>query len=450
MRLSGKSAGRRWLSVTRRGAVLAVLLLAAMTVTPSTGAFSGAPATAGSSSGGLALTPPMGWSNWDAFSPQEVTARHIRAVTDTMVALDLRRVGYEQVIVGAGWQAATRAADGQMQADPTKFPGGMAALAQYVHDKGFQFGLQQAPGRQNCPAWPVPGTDTAPGATYADKARFDANTFAGWGVDFIRLDGCGYQSVRPADLGHRAWARQVYGAWRQALDATGRQIVLWGNGGEYATPGMWAPLGVNVWRIKSDLKPCWGRVLKGLDADADLNTLAAPGSWNDPDFLVLGTPRKEWAVLPDFTGGLTDAEGRSQFSLWAILAAPLIASTDLRKDSRFTIRTLTNRDVIAVDQDPLGIQGRRIGARDDQEVWVKRLAGGDRAVVLFNRSTGRRTINTSASRIGMPPAPRYYLHHLWSHCVSRTTGSIGLDVGGHGAYMTRVSLERAVGWPSCS
>lgn len=427
-----------------------VWLLAPLMLTSLTLAGTGAPAVAHGDPDHLALTPPMGWSNWDAFSPRTVTEQHIRAITDKMTALGMRDVGYEYVIVGAGWQAGSRAANGEMQADGTKFPGGMRALADYVHSKGFEFGLQAAPGSQNCPGWPTPGTGTAPGATYADKAQFDANTFASWGVDFIRLDGCGYQDMRPADMTAKAWARHVYGAWRQALDTTGREIVYWGNGRQYTTPGMWAPLGLNMWRIKGDLHPCWESVLKGIDTNAPLASLASPGHWNDPDFLVLGTPRNEWPNTPCFTGGLTNTEGRSQFSLWAIMTAPLVAGTDLRVDSPFTIKTLTNPDVIAVDQDPLGRQGRRIRTNGSQEVWAKRLANGDRAVVLFNRSSRRATIATSAREIGVPAASRYFLHRLWSHCVYSTTSRISSAVGRHGVSMTRVSLRRATGWPRCA
>ena len=430
--------------------MFAVWLLAALMLTPLTLAGTGSPALANTDPNHLALTPPMGWSNWDAFSPETVTEQHIRAITDKMTALGMRDVGYEYIIVGAGWQADTRATDGEMQADGTKFPGGMKALADYVHSQGFKFGLQQAPGMHNCPGWPMPGTGTAPGATYAEKAGFDANTFASWGVDFIRLDGCGYQSMRPARMTARAWARRVYGRWRQALDATGREIVYWGNGGQYATPEMWAPLGLNMWRIKGDLHPCWESVLQGIDTNAPLDALAGPGHWNDPDFLVLGTPRSDWPNLPCFVGGLTNTEGRSQFSLWAVMAAPLVASTDLRVDSPFTIETLTNQDVNAVDQDPLGRQGQRIRTNGQQEVWVKRLANGDRAVVLFNRSTTRATVSTSAREIGMPAASRYFLHRLWSHCVSSTTGSISSTVGRHSVSMMRVSLRRAAGWPRCA
>jgi len=441
--------GKR-VNATRRDARFGVWLLLSLTLTSLTLAGTAASAVAHSDPNHLALTPPMGWSNWDAFSPRTVTEEHIRAVTDKMAALGMREVGYEYVIVGAGWQADARAANGEMQADGIKFPSGMKALADYVHSKGFKFGLQAAPGRQNCPGWPTPGTGTAPGASYADQAQFDANTFASWGVDFIRLDGCGYQGMRPADMTAKAWAQHVYGAWRQALDATGREIVYWGNGQQYTTPEMWAPLGLNMWRIKGDLHPCWGAVLQGVDTNAPLASLASPGHWNDPDFLVIGTPRDEWPTTPCFTGGLTDTEGRSQFSLWAIMAAPLVASTDLRVDSSFTIETLTNPDVIAVDQDPLGRQGRRIRTNGHQEVWVKGLADGDRAVVLFNRATTRATITTSARAIGMPAASRYFLHRLWSHCVSSTTGSISRTVARHGVSMVRVSLRRAADWPRCA
>ena len=189
----------------------------------------------------------------------------------------------------------------------------------------------------------------------------------------------------------KAWAQHVYGAWRQALDATGREIVYWGNGQQYTTPEMWAPLGLNMWRIKGDLHPCWGAVLQGVDTNAPLASLASPGHWNDPDFLVIGTPRDEWPTTPCFTGGLTDTEGRSQFSLWAIMAAPLVASTDLRVDSPFTIKTLTNRDVIAVDQDPLGRQGRRI------------------------RTNGTGGVGQAAGQRGPRSRPVQPIHHARNH-----------------------------------
>lgn len=387
----------------------------------------------------LAPTPPMGWSNWDAFSPQTVTEQDIREVTDRMVENGMQDAGYEYVIVGAGWQAETRAENGEMQADPIKFPSSMKALADYVHSKGFKFGFQQAPGMRNCVAWPRPGTGTAPGDSYAEKARFDANTFASWGIDFIRLDGCCYQSMRPADMTQLEWARHVYGAWSEALDATGRDVVYWGHGGQYSTPWEWASLGLDLWRIKGDLRPCWESVLNGVDRNAPLADLAGPGHWNDPDFLVVGTPRDEWPNLPCFTGGLTDTEGRAQFSMWAIMAAPLVASTDLRRDSAVTLETLTNREVIAIDQDSLGAQGRRVRDYGEQEVWVKPLANGDRAVALFNRAETQATITTTAQEIGMTRgAAGYVKRDLWAHREAVTAGEISAVVPRHGVALFRV------------
>lgn len=398
----------------------------------------------------LALTPPMGWNSWNAFGNGQaghrppVSEQVVREIADSMVESGMKDAGYEYVVVDGGWRALTRDENGEMQADTKFFPNGMKAVGDYIHSKGLKFGLHQSVNAHDC-AGVTPGTGSAPGDTYAEKARFDAAMFARWGVDFLKFDWCGAQALKPPEMTDRQWKEYTYGAMGDALAATGRDITYSISEYGVSDPWEWAPAaGANMWRTTGDIHPCWTRasaggrgVLEVVDGNAATAPYASPGHWNDPDMLVLGVTR---AFGANCTGGLTDTEGRAHFSMWAMMAAPLMAGSDLRNDSAETLETLTNREVIAIDQDRLGVQGSRVRDDGDQEVWERPLAGGDRAVVLLNRGETSTTISTSASEIGLDDrGSGYVLRDLWQHSDRFTSGRISAVVPAHGVAMFRVS-----------
>lgn len=419
------------------GAPTGLLLAAAVALGASTGVARAEPAD----SARLAQTPPMGWLSFIAFG-KKIDENLIKQEADAMVASGMRDAGYRYLIVDGGWRATTRDADGNMQANPVTFPHGMKALGDYIHSKGLKFGLHQAVGYDDC-AHTDPGTASAPDATYEERAARDARTFASWGLDYLRFDWCGANNDgRPADMPVEDWKKELYGAMGRALRATGRPIVY--STMEYGVDEPWtwaAGLGSNLWRTTADIRPLWdapgtrNAVPMGVTDVIDVNgryaQYAGPGHWNDPDPLVLGIHNASFA-------GLTDVEGRSQMSMWAIMAAPLIASADLRTMSAATRETMLNRDVIAIDQDPAGMQGTRLSDDGDHEAWVKPLADGERAVALFNRGETPARIETSATAIGLDDAPAYVLRDLWAHDEHTTAGTISAFVPAHGTTLLRV------------
>jgi alpha-galactosidase len=364
---------------------------------------------------GLALTPPMGWNSWNRFGC-EVNEQVVRQAADAIVATGLKDAGYEYVVVDDCWQRE-RDASGRIVPDPERFPSGMKALADYVHSKGLKFGLYSDAGEFTCA--------TRPGSK-SHEAQ-DARSYAEWGVDYLKYDWCHTEGQD---------ARQSYGLMSRALRATGRRIVFsiceWGS----TKPWTWAAGVGHLWRATGDIQDCWdcGKEWGGmgithiLDLVADLHPYAGPGRWNDPDMLEVGN------------GGLTLAENRSHFSLWALLAAPLIAGNDLGAMKPEIRDILLNRDVIAVNQDPLGVQGRRIADHGHAEVWMKPLADGARAVVLFNRGTDTTPIRCRLEDIGLAPGQKVKVRDLWAKTEVRVeAGVIEGKVKPHDVVMVRVT-----------
>ncbi|HSF99750.1 MAG TPA: alpha-galactosidase, partial [Vicinamibacterales bacterium] len=315
------------------------------------------PAGAQRPSDALAPTPPMGWNSWNRFAC-DVSEQLIRETADAMVASGMRDAGYTYVVIDDCWQVARDSA-GTIVADPERFPSGMKALADYVHAQGLKFGLYSDAGLKTCE-----GRPGSRGYEYQD-----ARTYAAWGVDYLKYDWC-HHGTQNAEASYRLM--------RDALDASGRLITLsiceWGSN----QPWLWARDIGHLWRTTGDIKDCWvcERGLSWtsiLDRQVGLESYAGPGGWNDPDMLEVGN------------GGMTLVEYRAHFSMWAILAAPLMAGNDLRSMTPETRDILTNREVIAVDQDPLGRQGRKVRDDGDVEVWARELADGSRAVALLNR-----------------------------------------------------------------
>jgi len=300
----------------------------------------------------LAATPPMGWNSWNRFGC-DIDEDLIRQTADAMVSNGMRDAGYRYVNLDDCWQAA-RAEDGTILADPDRFPGGIGALADYVHARGLSFGLYTCAGRLTC--------EEKPGS-YGYEAQ-DARTYAAWGVDYVKVDWCFTDGLDP---------RLRYAVMRDALNASGRRIVhSICNWGQYA-PWVWGPETGQLWRTSPDIRDVYPSMLLNLLLTQEWAGFAGPGHWNDPDMLEVGN------------GGMTDGQYRSHFGLWAMLASPLMAGNDLRGMTPETLEILTNPEVIAVNQDPLGLQGVILRQEGGIQVWAKPLAGtGERAVLFFN------------------------------------------------------------------
>ena len=367
----------------------------------------------------LASTPPMGWNSWNKFGCN-VSEDLIRQIVDAMIASGMKDAGYQYVVIDDCWQV-DRDANGDIVADPKHFPSGMKALADYVHAKGLKFGLYSDAGTKTCQ-----GRPGSRGYEFQD-----ARQYAAWGVDYLKYDWCNTSSQD---------APSSYETMRAALDASGRPIVFsiceWGK----SKPWLWAQGIGNLWRTTGDIQDRWqGKhewkpgdccsygMLDILDLQVGLESFAGPGHWNDPDMLEVGN------------GGMTTAEYRAHFSLWAILAAPLIAGNDLR-DMKPEIREiLTHREVIAVDQDPAGSQGRRVHKNGDLEVWSKPMQDGSRAVVLLNRGTKDGEISASWEDLGYPAHLSARVRDLWqAKDLGERKGMFSATVTPHSIVMVTV------------
>jgi alpha-galactosidase len=385
-----------------------------------------APATAEPPSyNGLALTPPMGFNDWQHYRC-DITEQTILSNAKALVSTGLARHGYDYVNVDDCWMAAQRDADGVLPANPVTFPHGIAWLAGQVHRLGLKFGIYQDGGYRTCGGFP---------GMYGHIQQ-DADTFASWGVDYLKLDYCNqptdqYPGQTPAQV-----AKIVYTDVSQALLKTGRPIVFSESapayfccaGTDFTDIMSWIGDTGNLWRFGDDIQPDWASVLTNYREDntPGLAAHAGPGHWNDADMLLAGT------------AGTTPTEQQSQLSLWAEMASPLLLSADLAALSPQTVAMLSNQDVIAVDQDPLGAQGTIVHSDADADVLAKPLAGGDTAVALFNKSATARNISTSAGGAG-----HYRLTDLWSHQTTETTGTISADVPAHGVALYRVHPAKA-------
>jgi len=397
--------------LTRILAAVASLALAPAAVLPLVHTPSLAAHPAPAPAPALAPTPPMGWNSWNHFAC-DVNEQTIRETADAMVSSGMRDAGYRYVVIDDCWQVSRDGA-GTLVADPQRFPHGIKALADYVHSKGLLFGIYTDAGTNTCQGRP---------GTLGHEVQ-DARTFAAWGVDYVKEDWC---HARGLD------APTQYRKFRDALTHTGRPIILslceWG----YNQPWDWAPKIGQLWRTTDDIEDKWGSMLSNLDQSAQHAAVAGPGHWNDPDMLEVGN------------GGMTDDEYRAHFSLWAVMAAPLIAGNDLRSMSDATRAILTNHEVIAVDQDSLGAQGILVSeGPPDLQVWAKALHDGSRAIVLFNRSDSSAKITASFHRAGLY-GDSAMVHDLWSHRDLGTFGgSFATTVAPHAVVMIRARAAGA-------
>ncbi|WP_329225231.1 NPCBM/NEW2 domain-containing protein [Streptomyces canus] len=363
---------------------------------------------------GLALTPPMGFNNWNSTHCRaEFNESMVKGIADIFVEKGLKDAGYQYVNLDDCWALPARDADGKLVPDPARFPNGIKAVADYVHSKGLKLGIYTSAGTKTCSSVGFPG---ALGHEYSD-----AQQFADWGVDYLKYDNCNNQGVD---------ARLRYTTMRDALKATGRPIVYsiceWGQN----KPWEWAADVGHLWRTTGDISDTWGSMLSILKQNLPLAPHAGPGHWNDPDMLEVGN------------GGMTATEYRSHFSMWSVMAAPLLIGSDLRTASDETFDILGNKEVIAVDQDPLGKQGSVISSGGGRWVVAKEMTDGSRAVALFNETSSPQRIATTASAVGLPDAAAYTLRDLWQHKSYNTAGTISATVPAHGTVLVRVFADR--------
>jgi alpha-galactosidase len=399
--------------------IVATLSLAALTLATIPAAAQSSPPLQA-----VAQTPPMGWNSWNYFAGK-VTDKDIRDSADQIVATGMKDAGYVFVNIDDTWEGE-RDANGVLHSN-AKFPD-MKALADYVHSKGLKIGIYSSPGPKTCA-----GFEGSLG-----HEEQDAQLYASWGIDYVKYDLCSFiddvmQKQAPND--RAAQMRLMIAAYAKmdkALKATGRPIVL--SLCQYGWDAVWewAPaLGGNLWRTTGDIDPHWDRIYAILSQQAGLESYAGPGHWNDPDMLEVGN------------GKLSLAENRAHFSMWAMLAAPLLAGNDLPHMKPEIKAILTNRDVIAINQDPLGKQATRVYSEGEVDVWARPLAGGALAIAVLN--AGDTRYSTHPFHLNLA---RLRLHgtqtakDLWSGKTIQLTDNQPLELGSHDILLVRLDSPK--------
>jgi len=380
----------------------------------------------------LAATPYMGWDTYFAFGGNYSEATVLRQAGQ-LISLGLQKRGYRYVWLDAGWWHGTRNSAGEITVGTSQWPHGLAWLTRTLHAAGLLVGLYTDAGPNGC---------GGAGQGSYGHYRQDVNTFAAWGFDAVKVDFCGgaeyhlnpaaayasFHAAIAASSSHRPMLLSIcnylqpeqYGEGRPALDESAFSSYSFG------------PSVGNSWRTDTDVglpgNVPFADVLRNLDADAAAPQAAGPGHWNDPDYLAPGQ-------------GMSAAQFRSQLSMWAMLAAPLMISDDLTKISPASLAAVQNTEVIAIDQDPGGVQGTLLSAAGNGQVWVKPLIDGQRAVALLNRGSSTTKIETSASAIGLPSASSYALHNVWTHTTRSTRASIEAEVPPDSTVLVRASAR---------
>lgn len=373
----------------------------------------------------LATTPPMGWNTWNTFG-RNIDADLIVGTARAMVDTGLQAAGYEYIVIDDVWQGSERV-DGRLGADPTRFPGGIKPLANEIHGMGLKLGIYSSAGTLTC---------EGELASYGNE-EIDAQTFAEWEIDFLKYDYC---HLPPGIDGPGLYRKMA-----QALRSTGRDIILsmceWG----VNQPWNWgASVGAHMWRTTEDIFDSWESIVEiGFGPQADLHPFAGPGRWNDPDMLVVGM----YGAGNVGRGGCSDAEYRTHFTQWCLLAAPLMIGCDIRSMTAATEAILLNREVIAVNQDLLGVQARKIGEQvhqgDWSQVWAKPLADGSIAVGLYNLGDKSRKVSAAFEPLGVAPDRSCLVRDIWAgedrgvHQASYAT-----EVESHGTALLRITPQR--------
>ncbi len=357
---------------------------------------------------GLAKTPPMGWNSWNLFAGR-VDDQTVRSIADAMVTSGMRDAGYIYVNIDDTWEGV-RDAQGNIQTNH-KFPD-MKALAAYVHSKGLKLGIYSGPGPRTCAGYP---------ASYGHEEQ-DAKTFAAWGIDYLKYDWCSARMIYKDDQ-----LQAVYQKMGDALQATGRPIIY--SLCEYGLGDVqkWgANVGGNLWRTTDDIRDQWSSMIGNIEQQAPAAPYAGPGHWNDPDMLEIGN------------GHMSDDEYRTHMSLWALTAAPLLAGNDIRSMTAATREILLNKEVIAIDQDPLGKQASP-QKNGDLETWIKPLAGGSVAVGVVNLGSAPAQATVNARDLNLKGGIGR-ARDLWTHKDARfANGAYSATVPAHGVLLLKVS-----------
>nr|WP_239167242.1 glycoside hydrolase family 27 protein [Catellatospora coxensis] len=369
----------------------------------------------------------MGWNSWNTFGCN-INETLIRQHADAIVSSGMRDLGYQYVVVDDCWFNPNRDSAGNLQGDPTRFPSGMKALGDYLHSRGLKFGIYQVPLDKTCAQY----FGSYPGATGSQGHEVqDARQFAAWGVDFLKYDWCSPTGTIDQQVA-------TFAKMRDALAATGRPIVYSINPNSiHAKTGPlrnWGDV-ANMWRTTEDITNAWDTgqtngypmgIQNIVNVTVPLASYARPGGFNDPDMMEVGR------------GGMSDTEMRSHFALWAVMASPLIAGNDLRSMSSATQTILKNANLIAVNQDSLGLQATQVSHDGTRRVLAKRLANGDVAVALFNQGSSTTTVSTTAAAVGKSGTSFTQLD-AWTNATSSTSGTISASVPAHGTVVYRVS-----------
>lgn len=372
----------------------------------------------------LAPTPPMGYMTWN-FYGDNITERDVRSIADAMVAEGLVQLGYDYIFIDDGWQGG-RDKKNNIIPDPEKFPSGIKALADYVHSKGIKLGIYSDAAPLTC-------------AGYTASLHFeqqDAKTFASWGIDYLKYDYCG----APPD---KETAQIRYKTMADALTNSGRDIVFgiceWGG----RQPWTWAAgVGGNLWRIDGDIRDKWTAaadapgtakggigILDAANRNADLARYAGPGAWNDPDMLIVGLYGRKGPS--SYLGGVgcNDIEYQSQMSLWCLQAAPLMVTCDVANMNQATKRILTNKEILAIDQDPLGKQAERKINSDNWQVYLKPLTGGAYALGIMNTDSVTRKYQLSLNQIGL--TGKYSTLNVWTGDSRKKQSKVSYEIKPH-------------------
>ncbi len=381
---------------------------------------------------GLAPTPPMGWNSWNTFETK-ISAKLVMEIADDMIKSGMKDAGYNYIVLDDGWMAKERNKNGDLVPDPQKFPNGLKPVIEYVHSKGLKFGLYNCAGTKTCAGYP--GTR---GYEYQD-ARF----YASLEIDFLKYDWCSTEGIT---------AKEAYRTMSNAIKVAGRPIVFslceWGDN----QPWLWAKEMGQLWRISGDIYNCfdcvynhgtwnsWG-VTYILDMRKNIRQYAGPDHWNDPDMMEVGN-------------GMSVNEDRAHFSMWCMLAAPLIAGNDLRTMTKETISILTDKEAIAVDQDSLGVQAYLYQQKDSVDTWIKPLAHNELAICFLNRSKKpvsvtydfkQHPVSDSVSNTFINfNATAFSIKDLWMKKDIGTTKNVWTGiVQGHDVVMLRLTVEKA-------
>jgi alpha-galactosidase len=372
----------------------------------------------------IAATPPMGWNSWNFFAGK-VTDQDIRNAADQIVATGMKDAGYIYINIDDTWEGE-RDASGVLHTN-SKFPD-MKALADYVHSKGLKLGIYSGPGTKTCAGY----------AASLDHESQDAQLYASWGIDYLKYDLCSFRRDEMAAKAPNDKAEQMrmmvaaYDKMGKALKAAGRPIVYSLCQYGWDSPWEWAPaLGGNLWRTTGDVQANWGSIYNIINQQTGLAKYAGPGHWNDPDMLEVGN------------GKLTLAENRSHFSMWAMLAAPLLAGNDLPNMKPEVKAILTNSDVIAIDQDRLGHQGTHVYSDGEVDVWSRSLSGGAMAIAVLNAGSDRvatHPFHLSLAKLGLHGPQKG--KDLWAGKDVTLTDNMPIELDSHDTLLVRVASPK--------